>query len=84
MAIEILAMLCLTVGFKTKMVSFVLILALFVQNISHNAFWFAENDTIYQNEQREFFFIFSLIGGVVHLLVSGAGGISVDHRLKSQ
>jgi len=82
--VEMLTMLCLTIGYKTKLVSVVLITALFVQNISHHDFWFAEDDKTYEWKQNEFFFILSLIGGVIHLHVYGAGGISVDHRLKSQ
>ena len=82
--IEMLTMLCLAIGYKTKLVSVLLIAALFVQNISHHDFWFAEDDQIYAQKQNEFFFILSLIGGVIHLHVYGAGGISVDHRLKSQ
>lgn len=76
---------CIAVGYKTKLVSVVMICALFLHNINRNQFWTSDlTQNQYDYKKNEFFMILSIIGGVIHLLVYGAGGISVDQRLKAE
>ena len=77
--------LCVAVGYKTKLVSVILICALLLHNINQNQFWTSDlTQNEYDYKKNEFFIVLSIIGGVIHLLVYGAGGISVDQRLKSE
>lgn len=76
--------LSIAVGYKTKLVSIALICALFLHNINRNQFWLNSwNKDEYDYKKNDFFQILSIIGGVIHLLIYGAGGISVDQRLKT-
>jgi len=73
------------VGYKTKLVSITLIVALFIHNMRWNNFWRHSAKTyIFDFKKFDFFQATSVIGGIIQLIVYGPGGLSVDDRLKAE
>jgi len=77
--------LMVAVGYKTKLVSVVLITCLFLHNMRYNNFWRHSVKTyIFDFKKFDFFQSLSVIGGIIQLIVYGPGGLSVDDRLKAE
>jgi len=77
--------LMVAVGYKTKLVSITLIVALFIHNMRYNNFWRHSTKTyIFDFKKFDFFQALSVIGGIIQLIVYGPGGLSVDDRLKAE
>lgn len=73
-----------TIGLKTKVASFALMLLLAVQNVLYNAFWMIPRHNIHQRDFAlyHFFQTTTVIGGLLLVTVLGPGGVSIDQHKK--
>ncbi|SCU86428.1 LAFA_0E00694g1_1 [Lachancea sp. 'fantastica'] len=79
--LTIIGTICISVGFKTKLASILLGLILTFYNITVNNYWF------YDSSKRdllkyEYFQNLSIIGGLLLVVATGAGEISLDEKKK--
>ncbi|SCU79511.1 LADA_0B01178g1_1 [Lachancea dasiensis] len=79
--LTILGTICISVGFKTKLASILLGLILSFYNITVNNYWF------YNSSKRdllkyEYFQNLSIIGGLLLVVATGAGELSIDEKKK--
>ncbi|SCV02444.1 LAME_0H00672g1_1 [Lachancea meyersii CBS 8951] len=79
--LTILGTICISVGFKTKLASILLGLILTFYNITVNNYWF------YDSSKRdllkyEYFQNLSIIGGLLLVVATGAGELSIDEKKK--
>lgn len=72
---------CFAIGYKTKMASFVLGLILTFYNVTFNNYWF-HNQTKRDFLKYEFYQNLSIIGGLLLIINTGAGDLSVDNKKK--
>jgi len=74
---------CIAVGFRTKVNSLVLVIWLFILNISMHDFWRHRTGSImYDYKKFDFFQTLSVMGGLMMLISIGPGGVSLDERKK--
>jgi len=72
-----------TIGFKTKLMSVVMIGWLLIMNITLNDFWRHRSASImYDFKKYDFFQSMTVIGGLIILIVTGPGGLSYDKMKK--
>lgn len=82
--IGILLICLVAVGFKTKLVSIVMVLWLFVLNIAMHDFWNESAKSItYDFKKYDFFQTLTVIGGLLQLIIHGPGTVSIDESKKS-
>lgn len=70
---------CVAVGYKLEISGSVLLLLYLVHNIRNSAFW-KSTHTVYMSQimQYEFFQTLSIMGGLLMLILTGPGALSVD------
>ncbi|CEP64018.1 protein ERV29 LALA0_S10e00364g [Lachancea lanzarotensis] len=79
--LTIIGTICISVGFKTKLASLLLGLILTFYNVTVNNYWF------YYSSKRdllkyEYFQNLSIIGGLLLVVATGAGELSLDEKKK--
>eukprot|EP00123_Amoebidium_parasiticum_P012674 comp21515_c0_seq1/m.29865 comp21515_c0_seq1/g.29865 ORF comp21515_c0_seq1/g.29865 comp21515_c0_seq1/m.29865 type:complete len:277 (-) comp21515_c0_seq1:453-1283(-) len=79
--LQLALMVCVVLGFKTKLAAAVLVSTLFVLNFVLNNFWSVPSWQ-YDFVKYDFFQTLSVIGGLVMVVSLGAGDLSVDERKK--
>jgi len=73
----------ITIGFKTKLMSVVMVLWLLGMNLVFNDFWRHRTASImYDFKKYDFFQTMTVIGGLLILVLIGPGGLSYDERKK--
>jgi len=72
-----------TIGFRTKLTSVVMVIWLLMLNLMANDFWRHRSASImYDFKKYDFFQTMTVIGGLLILVVIGPGGLSYDQRKK--
>lgn len=73
----------ITIGFKTKLMSVVMVIWLMGLNFVFNDFWKHRTASImYDFKKYDFFQTMTVVGGLLILVVIGPGGLSYDQRKK--
>ena len=75
-------MVAVIVGYKTQIASITFIVITFLHAFFTYDFWFYFGSWKYEDKKFLFFQSLSAIGGIMQILVYGAGEISVDAILK--
>jgi len=73
----------ITIGFKTKLFSVVMVFWLMILNVLFNDFWRHRSSSImYDFKKYDFFQTMTVVGGLLVLVIIGPGGLSLDERKK--
>jgi len=81
--IGIVLIILITIGFKTRLFSVVMVLWLLVLNFYFNNFWHHKSTSIMHDFKKyDFFQTMTVIGGLIILIILGPGGLSIDEQKK--
>jgi len=73
----------ITIGFKTRLFSVIMVFWLLTLNIVFNDFWRHRSASVmYDFKKYDFFQTMTVVGGLIILILIGPGGLSLDEKKK--
>ncbi|KAF5106857.1 hypothetical protein DV453_003581 [Geotrichum candidum] len=81
--IGLISCILVVIGYKARLSAAVLVIILLYRNLTSNQYWnFDSSNPIYDFLKYEHFQILSIIGGLLLVVNSGAGALSIDEKKK--
>ncbi|CAD5229676.1 unnamed protein product [Bursaphelenchus okinawaensis] len=83
--IALVLMVCIVLGYKTKVTASLLVVWLTVVNLMVNSYWNESTEKItWYQKKFAFFETLTVIGGLLLIICHGPGGVSVDNYFKTK
>lgn len=82
--VGIIFIILVAIGFKTKLVSVIMVFWLTILNFAMHDFWSERTKSIkYDFKKYDFFQTLAVTGGLLQLIIHGPGTVSVDETKKA-